>query len=404
MSEPSPSSRNPLSRRQFLGQLSLTGAAYVIGVANSAEPPPSGLVKRVVRSPENTYFTYPHSNGFLSDGTAVFASPTGAGGTSLDFIAFHPDDPKSARRLASVTKTRAYYSIARTDLMVTSKIDGSADVLDFSPRGNPAPRQIFRREGWHLAADNDISPDGSRVVVTRTLYDANKRPAAFGMDLIDVASGASRTLKQDWQMDHAHFSPFDPTWISFCDNRNNQDRMWLWNQAQAPQGKHLFNQRKPDGTYYEVGHERAMFNKPALVVIAYGNRGNALPRGLFEVGFDGSVRLVSESNLDMHCNISRDGRWAVVSLIGTNDPSRKRPDPNWLNTGLGYGFSDVMLVNMRTGQRQFLYRGTNATKGQPYEVQPSISPDDRWVFLKDAREKRVLLLELDQQALASFLA
>jgi hypothetical protein len=101
--------------------------------------------------------------------------------------------------------------------------------------------------------------------------------------------------------------------------------------------------------------------------------------------------------------VSRDGRWAVVSLQGVYDSSEARPDPNWLKTGLGYGFSDVMLVNMRSGARAFLYRGTNATAGQPYEVQPTISPDGRWVLLKDAREKRVLMLEIDPEALEKFL-
>jgi len=402
-------SLSSISRRQFLGRLSIFGTGYFLCPGRSPADPGSPLIKSIVRSPENTYFTYPHSNGFLADGTPVFASPTGDNGTAIDFIAFNPDNPNSARKIAHVTKARAYYCISKNNLMVLSKTDGSVAVLDLTLKSGPGkdmtPRQIFHEDGWTIAGDNDISVDGKHVVITRGLYDKNKQALDCRMDVIDTATGEVKNIVKNWQVDHAHFSPFDPSWISFCDIRpNNRDRMWVWNETQAPSGRHLFNQTFPDGRYYTVGHERAMFHKPALLTVAYGSHSTALPRGLFEVGFDGSVRLVSESNRDLHCNVSRDGRWAVVSLQGTYDPSGARANGNWLNTGLGYGFSDVMLVNMRSGARQFLYRGTNATSGQPYEVQPSISPDGRWVLLKDARERRVLMLEIDPTALASFLA
>ena len=365
------------------------------------DPPPAFPLKRVVRSPDNTYFTYPHSNGFLPDGTCVLASPTsGAGNPGLDYIAFKPDTGAAAR-LTHSRDARPYYSIAQNGLMLVSQRFGAA-VVDLSAK-DAAPRSILNDPEWTVAGDNDISPDGKRALLTRSHY---KTPQDFRTDIIDIASGAiGPVIQPGWQMDHAHFSPYDPAWVSFCDNRTEKlDRLWIWNAQAAPQGRHLFDQVRPDKTWFEIGHERAMFDRPSLLVVVYGGHGTARPRGLYEVGFDGAVRLVSESNRDLHCNISRDGRWAVVSLQGMYDPVALRPLGTWLNTGLGYGFSDVMLVNMRTGARRFLYRGTNATSGQPYEVQPTISPDGRWVLLKDAREQKVLFLELDQDALKAFLA
>lgn len=369
-----------------------------IAALASSEPLPSALVKRVVRTPDNTYFTYPHSNGFMPDGSFIVASPSSGG---LDYISFNPDTG-AARLITHLRGVRMYYSISRGGLMLVTQKSGAV-VVDMTSTGGK-PKQIYAMPDWVVAADSDISADGRTAVLTSNHY---VKPEEHRLDLVDIGSGAARTImRTGWLMDHGHFSPFDPSWVSFCSAVSKRyKRMWLWNERDAPNGRHVFEQIRPDGAKFDIGHERAMFNKPALLVVAFG-RENARPRGLYEVGFDGSVRLVSESNRDFHCNVSRDGRWAVVSLQGVYDPSALLPDGDWLNTGPGYGFSDVMVVNMRTGERQFLYRGTNASQKpfQPYEVQPAISPDGRWVLLKDAREQKVLALEIDQQRLGAFLA
>jgi hypothetical protein len=414
-----PSRKRLLSRRRFL-----SGTATLVGVGSAfrvmprfalakepSETTASPLVKQVVRSPENTYFTYPHSNGFLPNGTPVFASPTGA--ADVDYIACNPESPGEARKITHVREARLYYSISKNGLMVISKQHGGVALLDMTAKNDAGreitPLQIFHEEGWDVPSDNDITVDGRQVLITRTLYDTEKKPLDGRMDVIDIASGEVKNLIKGRMVDHAHYSPFDPKWISFCDNApDNLDRMWVWNEAKAPNGRHVFDQMTPKG-YYLVTHERAMFDKPAILTCAYGFAGNthaeddAVTPGLFEVGFDGSLRLVSPSRRDFHCNISRDGRWAVVSLEGQYDAQNRKRDARWENSsGEGWGYSDVMVVNMRTGRREFLYRGTSAA--QPYEVQPTISPDGKWVLLKDAREKRVLMVEINQTALKSFLA
>lgn len=389
-----------VSRRTFLKSAALTLAGYALPSWATLEPF-SPLVKRVVRTPEGSYFTYPHSNGFLPDGRCVLALPTsGPNNPGLDYLSFDLENG-AASMITHVRDARMYYSVAQNGTMLITRKHGVA-VLDLN-RKRDTPRTIVNDPPWVFHSDCDLSADGKTALVSRARYE---EPRAYRMDAIDLASGTVRTLMEtDWPIDHAHFSPYDPSWISLCcaDAKRNM-RMWGWHQQQAPTGRPLFRQILADGKKFDVGHERAMFDRPGLLVVAYGSHSDARPCGLYEVGFDGTVRLVSESNRDLHCNVSRDGRWAVVSLQGTHDRLDLRATRDWIDPVLGYGISDVMVVNLRNGARQFLYRGTHDGARQPFEVQPSISPDGRWVLLKDAREKRVIGVEIDQHALSSFLA
>jgi hypothetical protein len=363
--------------------------------------PHSPLVKRVVRSPENTYYTYPHSNGFLPNGACVLASPTdGLGNPSLDYLSFDFNTGNSVL-IAHLRDPRMYYAIDRKGMMAVPRTHG-VFLIDTTRKGDP-PRSLFYDESLRAHADCDISADGKTLLLSVTRVDASDVHRA---DQIDVATGRSETIMEtDWIIDHVHFSPFDPSWIALSDAEPKKYmRLWVWNGQQAPAGRQLFKQVKPDGKVFDIGHERAMFNRRSMLVVAYGSNSNARPCGLYEVEFDGAVRLVSESMRDLHCNVSRDGRWAAVSLQGTHEDLMQRIGMDWLDQGPGYGFSDVMVVNMATGVRQFLYRGTNSAKGQPYEVQPTISPDGKWVLLKDARERRVLGIEIDQAKLTAFLS
>ena len=390
-----------LSRRALL-----RGAAAALAGHALARPawalvePTSPLVKRVVRSPENSYFTYPHSNGFLPNGACVLGVPTsGPNNPGLDYVSFDFRNGESSL-ITHVRDARMYFAIDQKGMLAATRKHGT--YLIDAMQKNDKPREVFSDPGWTFHSDCDIAVDGRKILVSRNDEGRN----AHRVDLIDTASGQAETLvERDWLMDHAHFSPFDPSWIVFASAEPKKYmRLWVWNRQQAPEGRKLFNQTKSDGKVFDIGHERAMFSKRGLLVIAYGSNSSARPCGLYEVGFDGTARLVSESNRDFHCNISRDGRWAVVSLQGTYDALMQRISSNWPNESPGYGFSDVMVVNMATGARQFLYRGTNSAKGQPYEVQPTISPDGKWVLLKDGREQRVLGIEIDQSKLSAFLA
>ncbi len=390
------------TRRHFLaGAGLLAGAGALRGGGAFAEAPLSStLVRRVVQGPDNTYFTYPHSHGFLPDGRAVLASPGDVGGRpGVTYFAFDPHGG-DAEKLTAIVGARMYYAISRSGLMVVPLRFGAV-AIDLT-RAGAKPRVLFNEDGWTVAGDCEVSPDGARALFTRSHYE---QPRSDTLDVFDMARGElTQVLAPGWQMDHAHFSPHDPKWICYCNNDAKQfRRMWVQHPVEAPDGRHVFEQKRADGKIFMVSHERAMFHKNALITIAHGSS-SATPRGLYEVGFDGATRLLSESNQDFHCNISRDGRWAVVSLQGVRQPGGRRASGDWLRSPLGYGESDVELVNLRNGKRSFLFRGTNARDGQPYEVQPTISPDGRWVALKDARTRSVLFLEIDPTALSVFLA
>jgi hypothetical protein len=394
-----------MSRRAFLSTATLAVAACAVtrrppswGPGESTSP----LVRRVVRSPSNSYYTYPHSNGFLPDGKCVLASTALApGNPGLDFLSFDLGTGESSL-ITHLRDPRMYYAIDRKGVAAVARQHG-VFVVDMLRKNDP-PRPLFEDPKWTVHSDCDISADGTKVLITLARHDPP--PMIHRCDLIDVASGQVETIMETtWTIDHAHFSPFDPSWIVMANAEpHTLARLWVWNRESAPNGRNLFEQARPDGKVFAIGHERAMFNKRAVLVVAYGSNSSARPCGLYEVGFDGMIRLVSESMRDLHCNVSGDGRWAVVSLQGTHDALMQRISGDWLEGPSGYGWSDVMVVNLATGARQFLYRGTNSNKGQPYEVQPTISPDAKWVLLKDGNEQCVLCVEIEQSKLEAFLA
>lgn len=393
-----------VSRRQALQ----TFASFIALATPSfsralVDEPRSPLARSVVRAPMNTYSTYPHSNAFLRDGTCVLASPRSR--SEISYLSFDLNTGASST-ITTVSDARMYFAVSETGQLLFDTIHG-VNIVDLT-KPDQKPRQIFTDSGI-FSLDCEISRDGKKALVTQKYPGSNKdsseKKSIYRVDLIDVETGKWKTIMTtDWVSDHAHFSPYDPEWICFsCGDPKLYQRMWVWHPTLAPKGRQIFNQLKSDGTKFDIGHERAMFSEPALVVIAYGSQSDAQPCGLYKVGFDGSVKLISESNRDFHCDVSRDGRWAVVSLQGTHDSLQDRPVGNWRSHAAGYGYSDVMLVNMKSGKRQFLYRATNSAKGQPYEVQPVISPDGRWVVLKDAREQRVIGVEVNKSALEQFL-
>lgn len=388
-----------ISRRRLLKSIALAVASAPL--SNLAQLAGPALVKRTVKSPQGTYFTYPHSNAFLPNGACVLGLPTsGPNNPGLDYVAFDFRNGE-ASRIAHVRDARLYFAVdAKGTLAATRK--NSVYILDATGKDSSPPRQVFGDPDWVFHSDCDISADGARLAITRNQQSGAK---LHRVDIVDVASGRNETVaEREWLMDHAHFSPFDPEWLVFCcAEPKRYSRLWLWHRREAPQTRRVFNQTLADGKVYDIGHERAMFNKRSMLVVAYGSNSNARPCGLFEVGFDGSVKLVSESNRDFHCNISRDGRWAVVSLQGQHEFLRERISTTWLSEGPGWGTSDIMIVNMVRGTRQFLYRSSNAASGQPYEAQPTISPDGKWVLVKDARDRCVVGLEIDQDKLNNFL-
>lgn len=366
-------------------------------------PEPSLLVSRVVEGPAGAYFTYPHANGFWPDGhTMVIACPEGR---RTDFALFDPDSGKTTA-VASLDGVKMYYGVSRSGILVTNA-NNSLVVIDLT-KGSVSARVLWESmPPWRLSDLPDISEDGSTVLADFHDYSP---PGLHQMRLFEVdgdnADGGRVLLEKPWLLNHTHRSPADPNWVLFShEGRGVSDRMWAWHADIASQGRNIFNQQAPDGKGLFVGHELAMHHKPAALAVAFGNSPGS-PRGLYEIGLAGGddvttaqlVRHLSSGAKDWHANISRDGRWAVVDTMGpSDDPGPIMP--GWADKG---GVSDVIAVNLTTGARRFLHRGTFLRR-HPWHPHPHISPDGRWVIYNDAESQRVRALEIDPAALEAFL-
>ena len=427
--------RRTITRRMFTaGALALASIAEAhareqacsyAGRLRNARP----LVKRSVNLPDRTYSTYPNVNGFLSDGRLVVAAAAD-GGRSVKYLAVEIADGARPEQIAEIRGARMYFSVSKNGVLACSTVHG-VKAVDLARGGRTIldwtdPATLKARDtaaSLRYNADVDVSADGAQVVATRVTYGANRRVIDSRVVVLDVATGEARTIfetpgdqQEAFPLDHAHFSPHDPGWLCFCDaSPRSLQRMWVWHPRLAYPARPLVDQRTAPKQLLFT-HERALFDRPALLTVAHGGS-SGTPRGLYEVPFSGApARLVSESNRDLHCNASRDGRWYVVSLQGAAIGGQEgavldlcpRPggahDPDWLRSQKGFSYSDIVLVDPVSGRRAFLGQGTNANAAQPYEVQPAISPDGGWVVIKDARRPNVLALEIDQTALRDFLA
>lgn len=400
------SERFPLvSRRRFLGQAAIFAAGLTMPAFTRAATRPVGtlpLVKKVVLGPPSSYYAYTHANAFMPDGCTHVVARGENGGVT--FLEFNPVT-EVVRPLGSIAGADLYYSIS-ADGRTMAETDGRR-LLAWTVGSAEAPRVLINEpegeEGKWAMNLSDISPDGSSIVTMRrhrgTPYKTLADGRGIQYQLLKHELAANRTtvgMEADWWINHVHFSPNDPSWVSMAhegDSNKITRRLWGWNAETAPDGRMLFNQIGTDGGPLYVGHERAVFHKPACIFIAFGDSpGN--PVGLYEVDFTGHSRLISEGPRDWHCNISRDGRWAVVDTTGPHDA----PGRGWENAG---SVSDILAVNMRTGMRAFLHRGTYAK--HPYHPHPHISPDGRWVVFNDAQTRRTMALEIDQLSLKGFL-
>jgi hypothetical protein len=236
---------------------------------------------------------------------------------------------------------------------------------------------LYRPEdGITLQTLPSIRIDGGAVLI------GYQRDKAYGVLRIDTTTGVARTIvEHDWWINHAHFTPHDPSWISFCHEGRTEtipDRMWAWHAEHAPRGRALFDQAsRTPGVHLYVGHEVACHHDASLLVVAYGASPEG-PRGLYEVFLDDRrPRLISEADRDLHCNISPDGRQAVVDTSGKHDT----PGRGWENAD---GFSDIILIDTATGRREVIARTTLVN--HPWHPHPAFSPDGHSIVYAEGRK------------------
>lgn len=325
--------------------------------------------------PPNSYFTYPHSNGFTRSGL-VYGRLLNKDNllvrrdfeTGIDTVLFTAPVPESGC---------LWYDVApEVNLMVT--VSGKDLVL--IPLEEPEKKRTLYSApaGCSLDGIMSLKRDGSRVLMGESRPDSVKAAVEF-----DVFGGAARTLfSHTWWANHFHYCPHDENWIAFCHEgptRTIPDRVWGWHAVLAPAGRCLFDQQSgTPGVPLCVGHERWCFHDTAALAIAYGDSA-AGPRGLYEIFADERLpRLVSEGDRDWHCNISLDGTLAVVDTTG----SYAMPGKGWENDDRR---SDIILIDMLTGARRHLFRTGEHRAGysHPFHPHPAISPDKSYVIFND---------------------
>lgn len=381
--------------------LVLVAAALIDAFASEKKgtsDPPS-LVKRVVAGPPGAYFVYTHSNGFLSDGRLLLSEKTGKW---TNLILFDPSTGV-ATQAGALPNTRLYGGLSRNNLFVTT-VNNCVVVMNLLS-GVDSSRLLYEApQPWRMGLP-DISPDGKYVYMDFHIYRSSPQCNEIRVLRVDGDNpdGGRVLIRKPWLLNHVQHSTRVPGWIMFAHEGGPVlDRMWAWNSALAPEGVPIFKQEDSDGRALYVGHEVLMPNKLAAISVVFGGSPGR-PHGLYEInladeGGPSSEQLVSEGDRDWHCNISRDGDWAVVDTMGPSDMPGA-PSPEWLKDGAR---SDVMVVNMRTGARRLLSRSSFMIK-HPWHPHPHISPDNKWVIYNDANAQRIYALEIDQNALAAFL-
>jgi hypothetical protein len=341
----------------------------------------SALVEDIIEGPENTFFAYPHNNGFYN-GEPVLAKY--ANGTQY-FILF---DPVSGREsiLGSVTglKRFQYYDIATTGLAVVG-VDAGVALVDLT--GILPNRILYKAPAGCKLHMPSISPDGGTVAVALEKTAKDGGSDDHQLVSIDVESKKAATLlTKPFLINHVQFSPHDPAWIMFSHEGSAsqvKDRIWAWNAGEAPGGKTLFSpQTGANGRALLVGHERPLHHKPGQIFCVYAGSGGR-PVGLYEVDFAGNSRVISEGDA-WHCDISKDGKWAVLDTQGDG------------------ASGDLVAVNCKTGARMPLVDKI-AYAQHPYHPHPRISDDGKWVIYNDAAAQKAVFVKISQRELEKFI-
>lgn len=338
----------------------------------------------------NRYHTYPHSNGFSVDGREMVVMQMMPDHTSLwmlpiDRLDTQPQSIAPGRRVASFdlpqpSSDKAPITIwpdiaLHRNIMTLSVLD-SIWVLDMDEH-LPRPRLIYvAPHGWKLTDLTSQKPDGSAVCFGIR----DEQTGVYQCIEIDQATGKARTiLEADWFINHFHYCPHDPDWIGFCHEGPTEqipDRMHAMHPTRLPEGRCIFDQVSDEpGKLLCVGHERWCYHETSAITVAYGVSPAGL-RGLYRISPqpDESAKLISQSDRDWHCNVTRDGRHMVVDTTGPWN----LPGCGWENAN---GNSDVVHVDPDTGNRHLL--ASTKHRFQPWHPHPAFSPDGRWVFFND---------------------
>ncbi len=378
------------NRRQFIAALVATRnfmlphsskasqAPSYVEATLDASPAASRMARKTWQSPPNCYFAYPHNNGFIpATGNPVIAQRGDKYVTLLewDFRA------GTSRPILHTAIGNMYYDIAEAtgDLFL---IDGRQRIISvptMGHRGNPREFKIHHESAERMEDLLSVSRDGMRVLYALAKTEVGRKEvrAARVMEL-DVRTGAvSLVCDMPFDADHQQYCPHDESWVGFAhegDISGSLDRVWGLHRG-IPDGvaRPLWHEKAAGSGVLLAGHERWAFHQTGALVVAYPES-TGRPRGLYFVDpVAGVTSLVSASNYDWHCNISRSGKWAVVD---TKTPKTRPREAD------GRRISEIVLVDMKTGQREWLVR-SHPDAGHPWHPHPHFTPDEKYVLYND---------------------
>lgn len=339
----------------------------------------------------HAYLPYPHSNAFLNDDHVLVVRNDAHGG-QIVALSLHGEPAATMRvvaRLPGDAPEHVMFDIARQAPRMALVYKQALYVLDPRESDEGLGEPVYRpAEGKNLYPIASISADGRRVLI---LEDSETFSV---IKEVDVGSGKVATLlSKNWRVGHAHYVPGDESWVAFCHEGPTEkipDRVWVWHAEKAPEGRCVFDQKSEDPKeFLNVGHERWGFTGASGLAVAYGCS-PAGPRGLWEVFADGRpARRVFANDRCWHCDVSRDGRFALADTTGT-----------WNLPGCGWQGDDknrsILLVNMATGKHVAL--GSAGGDRHPYHPHPVFAPDGRSVLFNTRRgdEAAVMIMAIDE--------
>jgi glycosyltransferase involved in cell wall biosynthesis len=328
----------------------------------------------------DAHLTYPHLNAFYDGGRRMVAARRDGETWSLLGIDLRdgsvqvlaPIDRGGDRELGG--DAIPTFDVALDAGILVLKQQGAIWKLDLN--GGAGYERIYQpAPGTRVNLKVCITHAGDKVLLTEDHDDGS-----YSAKWLQLSDGREEEIvRHDWWADHFQPCPHDESWVGYGKQTwgtpaYNQpgEIMWAWHREQAPQGRCIFDQfavSQVPGKPLFTTHDRWAFHETCLVCIVYPASPGG-PRGLYQVWPDGRARCVSDGDQDWHCDISRDGRWAVIDtsgVYGWNAPSIDALPGN----------SDIILIDMQSGQRHFLAR---TTWGGPQHPHPIFTPDGRRVL------------------------
>lgn len=350
-----------LSRREFSKNLAISVSSIAAGGMLMPRSAEANVAKTYLSAiGQQRYFAYPHQNPFIDGGARmVLGQLDGPSRASLWLVGLGGG---SGARIGTFAlpagRNFVYYDIAEGPKLLAASDMRSLWTASLA-RTPFTLRRLYTAPAGHQLDDLvSINRDGSAIV---TAYRPLGRSAPTTAVRIRTGDGAATPLfTKSFYANHWQHSPSNETWIGFSRDQGNRDRVWGYHPSAAPAGRLLWNQRSPTGGELLVGHEVWCRHDLSILAIAY-RRSPGSPRGLYQIWPDGRRRVVHAANNYSHCNISRDGRRAVVDTT----------------TG------GIVVIDMsgRAVARQLA--DTGMRNSHPFHAHPHFTPDGRRIVYTD---------------------